>query len=148
VTRSSLLLLTTSDMYYTRGATHTRTAVETAMDIFDQHGADGSRKIISLVTDGNPYPARAQNPSDLSDTLDALDIEVYIMGIGDSWNPNMISALVDDESTDIMEFGSVAMVEHYGAIFDYAAATPEPAAMSLPAIGGALAIARRKRRKL
>jgi uncharacterized protein YegL len=138
---------TISDMYFTKGATHTRTAIETAMDVFNQQGTDGSRKIISLVTDGNPYPMHTQNPSDLGGTLDALGIEMYIMGIGNDWNPNIISALVDDEDTDIMEFGSTAMAQHYGAIFDYAAATPEPATMSLLAVGGIVALARRKRRQ-
>jgi len=137
------LVHTIQDMDFTRGATHTRTAVQTAMDELEEHGSPGARRIIHLVTDGNPYPASEQNPSPLAAELDARDIEVNIMGIGDSWTPNLVSSLVDDVDTDILDFGSAAMEQRYDDIFS--SAVPEPSTMSILAVAVVAVVVRRRR---
>ncbi len=66
-----------------------------------------------MITDGNPYPLREQNPCDSTAEAEALradlelyDIKVIIIGVGSNLNTSILSCLVDDEAVDIIEVSS------------------------------------------
>jgi hypothetical protein len=54
-----------------------------------------------LITDGSPFPGNTQNPcSTVGETmlneLAELNVDVVVVGIGDTWNPQVLSCLVDN----------------------------------------------------
>ena len=86
-----------SSLVWTKGATAIRTALENGTDIFAWATSTNDNNIIVLITDGNPNPANVQNPCDtdygLLDDLEELAISVVVLGVGDVWNPDIISCL-------------------------------------------------------
>ncbi|MCP4376827.1 MAG: VWA domain-containing protein [bacterium] len=148
------LTTTIANMDWTSGHTWTKTAIETAMNEFNQHGSDPARRIISLFTDGPPWTTskyggpESQDPTGLKPDLDAMGVEVYITLTGDIGQNDLetkLLPLVDDPNTDLFNVTSFDGT-HYQEIFGYAA-LPEPATMSILAVGGTVMIAKRKRKE-
>ena len=61
------------NLVFTRGATWTRTALLTAITVFDKTGDVDKKNIALLITDGNPIPSRSQSVCTNSVIKDELD---------------------------------------------------------------------------
>lgn len=94
------------NVLYPEGTTATRDALNAALDMFEDQSFDINPKTLLLITDGAPFPTRTQSVchnGDMKDNLDAADVQANIVGVGSSFNPNVLACLVDDETTQIME---------------------------------------------
>ncbi len=138
-----------SDMLQMLGYSHAKTAVETGINEFNQRGAADARRIITLFADGWPTSRdghETQHPAPLKPALDALGVEVSLMTLG-AFEPSRDLQYYEpilDSTDDVYSISSYDGGYHE-EIFEHAA-LPEPATMSLLAIGGAAMLARRKRK--
>ncbi len=113
-----------NNIVYPGGNTYTKDAVLAGMDIFDQTGSPQNNKLMFLITDGNPTTSPPQgvcDNEDIKNMLDSRGIKVVIIGIGNAWDPNMISCIVDDASTDIIDmssFSDAAIAEIINQLID------------------------------
>ncbi|WP_370977791.1 vWA domain-containing protein [Agaribacterium sp. ZY112] len=82
---------------FVKGRTHTRTAVELAMDEFDMYSLDPNHKrILVLLTDGNPYPLETQGVCDLAGALNARSISTVAILVGPSINQGNLSCITEE----------------------------------------------------
>jgi len=94
-----------SNMGYTQGSTHMKTALTAAITVFDKTGDPNLNNVAMLITDGNPYPSYTQSVCDsatIKNSLDDAGITVVIIGVGTGWSTSSVSCLVDDEDTQII----------------------------------------------
>ncbi|AJW70265.1 HYR domain-containing protein [Nitrosopumilus adriaticus] len=94
-----------NSLNFISSTTATRDAVQAGINEFNTNGVSNAPKLMLLITDGNPFPSSSQNPCtapSLKTQLDSNAIKVVIIGVGNNWNPSLISCLVDDPSTDII----------------------------------------------
>ncbi len=130
-----------------QGTTHTRTAVQDGITQFANLATlPNYRRVMFLITDGNPVPASSQNPCALESSLISNDIELHIIGVG-NFNPSVLNCLLDDPNSR----GSFTSISDFGlggvdAIFA-SDVPPVPLPASLPLLGfGVLAFCGLRRR--
>ncbi len=104
----SAIINDVDNLEWTQGTTATRTALDKAIEVFEDTSDDQSRRVIILITDGNPNPQSSQNPctlqgdgaADAAQTrsdLAALSIRIFLVGVGNDLNPYILSCLWPDE---------------------------------------------------
>ena len=75
--------------------------------MFNATGNTQTNNLVVLLTDGNPYKYSEQsvcaNGDTTKESLDAADITVIIVGMGDSWSMSALACLVNDTNTQIID---------------------------------------------
>lgn len=100
--------------------TWTKSAVVDAINQFASLGDPTHGRLMLLITDGVPDPlggTNNQNPCTVGSTipnyLAAYGIHTVIVGVGTQWDPSVLSCLVQDPTTDIIQvsdFGALGSV--------------------------------------
>ncbi len=104
---------------YATGYTHTQTALNTTLDLFDSQSLPSAYQKAFLITDGVPYPTR-ENPCLVThinqqyldaaeatrERLNNSNVDIDIIGVGENWNPDMLNCVVDDPNEDIYRVDS------------------------------------------
>ena len=106
-----LITSTLDDVPYPAGQTHTRDALNAALDMFDNQSDELNPKTLLLITDGAPFPTQSQRVChnvNMKNKLDNADVQVNIVGVGSSYNPAPLACLVDDEASQIIEITDFA----------------------------------------
>lgn len=148
-------------MSFLGGTTHTRSAIDTTLDMFANTSTSDAIKHAFLITDGNPYPLRTQNPCSTGnidaaatrDNLAASGVDMTIVGvdIDDKWDPSLLDCLVNDPDRDIFQVNDFsnsalgAVSEQLFADFSRAVSVSEPTTLPLIALGMGLLALRRAR---
>lgn len=154
------MLDTIDNMPFQGGTTYTREAINTTLDMFVSSSTSDAIKHAFLITDGTPYPSRTQNPCRTGDAaaaatrenLAASDVDMTIVGVGDSWNPNILECLVNDPDSDILyadDFSNDALdaiSDQLMAQVPSTASVSEPTTLPLIALGMGLLALRRARK--
>lgn len=111
------------NLYFTRGATYTKTAVQKVIDEHTKFAYGADLHLSYLITDGNPYPTyprytpspeRDQNPCHLRSELDNAGIEMTVVGIGPGFTPNIVNCLTRGpermiQVSDFIDLGDAAI---------------------------------------
>ncbi len=95
------ILASIDSIDYVGGWTHTKDAVQQSINTYLNQTSGDNIRVNLLVTDGNPFPSSSQSPCPLANTLNINDINMKIIGVGNSFNPNLISCIVQDQNYDI-----------------------------------------------
>ena len=99
-----------------QGVTPTRSALDDAIEVFEDTSDGLSRRTVVLITDGNPNPQMEQNPCTMNgdyaalaaqtrSDLEDLSIQIFLVGVGDELNPYVLSCLWEggDEDKQLIE---------------------------------------------
>ncbi|RDJ32658.1 MAG: VWA domain-containing protein [Crenarchaeota archaeon] len=111
------------------GFTSTRLALNEAIDMYQNAPFTTSEppRLLFLITDGVPVSNNNNNPCLVQggsavqrdraqatrDGLTDLNVKIIIIGVGNSWNPNILECLVDDPASDIIaveDFNSLSTI--------------------------------------
>lgn len=134
---------------YPQGTTATRDALNAALDMFENQSFDMNPKTLLLITDGAPFPTRTQSVCDngnMKNNLDAADVQVNIVGVGNGYNPAPVSCLVDDESSQIFEITDLSNdIDFQQGYIQGVVAMPAPGMAAIFAFGIAGIAASRRR---
>lgn len=98
---NSALKATVSARPYTGGTSYMRSAVQLAINQWDAHGHSDARRVMVLITDGNPNPISTQEPCALASQLASRGVHTLIFGLGTNWTPSVVQCLVSDASSQI-----------------------------------------------
>jgi len=106
---------------FTRGVTHTRTAMERGLSLFVNTASISTMpRLMMLITDGVPNPDPEQHPCktaggpDLEPQLINAGIILVIVGVGTSWNPNNLACLLDRAASK----GEIVTVDSFDNLKD------------------------------
>ena len=84
--------------------TNTYDAIEQSILLFDKYSKEYTTKVLLIFTDGNPCCPIFNIDIDicsLTSELTGNDINTYVLGVGDLWNPDKVDCLVQDIDNDI-----------------------------------------------
>ncbi|MGL1886720.1 MAG: VWA domain-containing protein [Reichenbachiella sp.] len=132
----SVIKTVVDGMVFTAGRTYTLTAMEETLNVFQGSVNTDPNRVVVLITDGTPYPiaedpcaatSRAQN---LRAQLAVFEVKTVIIGVGTNWNPAMLSCLVEDPATDIIEASSFNELDI--SIFDFDKFLPDEDGDGIP----------------
>jgi len=149
---TSAITTAVSALAFTGGQTRTRIAIDESVDVWTDDPAEpvipARFRQIFLITDGVPIPTTSQNPCletggttrqrrralQTRQSLVDENIAVNIIGIGTEWNPQILSCLVEDPDTQIVQVDDFAGL---GAVTVVPSA-PIPLPAGLPLLAGGL----------
>jgi hypothetical protein len=116
---------TVEGLPFTGGWTATRIGINEGVDLWTDNTGNNDiwgikSRVMMIVTDGVPVPTNSQNPCLTSggtnsqrtraqatrDSLTDNNITVIIIGVGNSWDPDILSCLVDDPDSQIIRASS------------------------------------------
>lgn len=97
----SALKGTANALAYSGGQSWMRTAVQRAIEQYDEFPRANSTKVVILITDGNPNPLSTQEPCALASQLASRGVKTLVFGMGTNWTSANVTCLVTDPATQI-----------------------------------------------
>eukprot|EP01084_Bolivina_argentea_P254572 428001_1 len=95
-------------IYYPRGWTNTRGALNAIINEYNSNGMDTRQKVAIMTTDGNPCSSQ-QCPYDVCDLANSIknaDIRLIVLGVGPDLTPAYLTCLLQDPETDYIPVAS------------------------------------------